>query len=158
MVDMPAVDGPGVYGGGNGGGFGREGSAGSGMEDIAELPSTSPTSVRGAGREAAVRSSSMKGRGSFWIELGRCASSWCGGTGSGQGWTSSGREVVTMSSLLTCVTVGGMSSNRTRRFRRMIYIKRRSKRGTKTETSTATISVLFDIPADLEEMLVLALR
>ena len=63
-----------------------------------------------------------------------------------------------MSSLLTCVTVGGMSSNRTRRFRRMIYIKRRSKRGTKTETSTATMSVLFDIPADLEGMLALALR
>lgn len=89
---------------------------------------------------------SMKSAGSFCIELGRGAC--VGGTGSGRGWVSGGMETGS-SSLRIVVTVGGTSSNRTRRLRRIKKKIARRRRGTKTETVTDAMRVDFGISDDL---------
>lgn len=152
---MPVTGVAGVYGGGNGGGFGRAGRAGSGTEatvaPVLELRSKSPTTPADGGADScsAAMSVSMKSAGSFCIELGRGA---CvvvvGGTGSGRGWVSGGMETGS-SSLRIVVTVGGTSSNRTRRLRRIKKKMSRRRRGTKTETVTDATRVDFGISDDL---------
>lgn len=154
---MPVTGVAGVYGGGNGGGFGRAGRAGSGTDaavaPVDELRSRSPTTPADGGDCcSAAMSVSTNSEASFCIELGRGACAIVvvarGGTGSGRGWVSGGMETGS-SSLRIVVTVGGTSSNLTRRLRLTKKKMSRRRSGTKTETVTDAMRVDLGISDEL---------